>query len=69
MIVIVGLCNGYCENNEQRCQNCQSLPDDKLLDSLVLGARLGAVAAPDELDVAAPVLVTPVVTALGRHDV
>ena len=46
-----------------------NVPDDELLDGLVLGARLGAVGAPHELDVAAAVLVTPVVAALGRHDV
>ena len=45
------------------------VPDDELLDGLVLGARLGAVGAPHELDVAAAVLVTPIIAALGRHDV
>ena len=43
------------------------VPDDELLDGLVLGARLGAVGAPHELDMATTVLVPAVVTALGSH--
>merc|ERR1719192_578756 len=41
-----------------------NVPDDELLDSLVLGAGLGAVGAPHELDVAPAMLVASVVTAL-----
>ena len=43
------------------------VPDHELLDGLVLGAGLGAVGAPHELDVATTVLVAAVVTALGGH--
>ena len=43
------------------------VPDDELLDGFVLGAGLGAVGAPHELDVATTVLVAAVVTALGGH--
>ena len=43
------------------------VPDDELLDGLVLGAGLGAVGAPDELDMAAAMLVTSSVSALGCH--
>ena len=44
-----------------------NVPDDELLDGLVLGARLGAVGASHELDMATTVLVPAVVTALGSH--
>ena len=44
-----------------------NVPDDELLDSLVLGAGLGAVGASHELDMATAVLVASVVTALGGH--
>ena len=40
-----------------------NVPDDELLDSLVLGAGLGAVGAPDELDVTTAVLVATAITA------
>ena len=43
------------------------VPDDELLDGLVLGAGLGAVGAPHELDMATSVLVTSIVPALGSH--
>jgi len=43
------------------------VPDDKLLDGLVLGHTLGAVGATDGLDMAPSVLVPPVITALGSH--
>jgi len=43
------------------------VPDDELLDSLVLGAGLGAVGAAHKLDMAAAVLVTSVITTLGSH--
>ena len=43
------------------------VPDDELADGLVLGASLGAVGAPHELDMATTVLVPAVVTALGSH--
>merc|ERR1719195_492925 len=44
-----------------------NVPDDELLDGLVLGAGLGAVGTPHELDMATTVLVPAVVTALGSH--
>ena len=44
-----------------------NVPDDELADSLVLGASLGAVGAPDGLDVAPVVLVAPVVPPLLSH--
>ena len=44
-----------------------NVPDDELLDGLVLGAGLGAVCAADELDVAAPVLVSASVATLRGH--
>ena len=40
------------------------VPDDELLDGLVLGAGLGAVGTPDELDVTTAVLVATAITAL-----
>ena len=43
------------------------VPDHELLDGLVLGARLGAVGAPDKLDVAATVLVTASIPPLRGH--
>ena len=43
------------------------VPDHELLDGLVLGARLGAVGAPDELDMATAMLVTSIVSTLGCH--
>ena len=43
------------------------VPDDELLDGLVLGAGLGAVGAPDELDMATAMLVTSIVSTLGCH--
>ena len=43
------------------------VPDDKLLDGLVLGAGLGAVGAPHELDMATAVLVAPVIATLRGH--
>ena len=43
------------------------VPDDELLNGLVLGASLGAVGAADELDVSTSMLVTSVVPALGGH--
>ena len=43
------------------------VPDDELLDGLVLGARLGAVGAPNELDVPAAVLVAASIPPLGGH--
>ena len=43
------------------------VPDDELLDGLVLGAGLGAVGAPDELDMATAMLVTSIVSTLGSH--
>ena len=43
------------------------VPDDELLDGLVLGAGLGAICAPHELDMATAVLVAPVITTLGGH--
>ena len=43
------------------------VPDDELLDGLVLGAGLGAVGAPHELDMAPAVFVAPVITTLGGH--
>jgi len=44
-----------------------NVPDDKLADGLVLGASLGAVGAPDGLDVPTVVLVASVVPALLSH--
>ena len=44
------------------------VPDDELLDSLILGAGLGAVGASDKLDMATAMLITSVVTALRSHD-
>ena len=44
-----------------------NVPDDKLLDGLVLGASLGAVGAPHKLDMTTSVLVTPVIPPLGSH--
>ena len=43
------------------------VPDDELLDGLVLGAGLSAVGAPDELNMAAAVFVTSVVPTLRSH--
>ena len=43
------------------------VPDDELLDGLVLGASLGAVGAPHELDVATAMLVASIVSTLGCH--
>ena len=43
------------------------VPDDELLDGLVLGAGLGAVGAPHELDMAAAVLVASIVSTLRCH--
>ena len=43
------------------------VPDDELLDGLVLGAGLGAVGAPHELNMASAVLVAPVITTLRSH--
>ena len=43
------------------------VPDDELLDGLVLGAGLGAIGAPDELDVPAAVLVPTSVPPFGSH--
>ena len=40
------------------------VPDDELLDGLVLGAGLGAVGTPDELDMATAVLIATAITAL-----
>ena len=44
-----------------------NVPDDELLDGLVLGAGLGAVGAADELDVAAAVLVAASIPPLRGH--
>ena len=41
-----------------------NVPDDELLDGLVLGAGLGAVGAPHELNVATAMLVAPVIPTL-----
>ena len=41
-----------------------NVPDDELLDGLVLGAGLGAVGTPDELDMATAVLIATAITAL-----
>ena len=43
------------------------VPDDELLDGLVLGASLGAVGAADELDMTTTMLVTTIVSTFGRH--
>ena len=43
------------------------VPDHELLDGLVLGAGLGAVGAPNELDVPAAVLVAASIPPLGGH--
>ena len=43
------------------------VPDHELLDGLVLGASLGAVGAPNELDVPAAVLVAASIPPLGGH--
>ena len=43
------------------------VPHQETLDSLVLGAALGAVGAADVLDVAAAMLVAPAVPPLERH--
>ena len=44
-----------------------NVPDDELLDGLVLGAGLGAVGASHELDMATAVLVAPVISTLRGH--
>ena len=49
------------------CGGLHDVPDDKLLDGLVLGAGLGAVGAADELDVAAAVLVAASIPPLRGH--
>ena len=43
------------------------VPDDELLDSLVLGAGLGAITAPNELDMSPSMFITSIITALGCH--
>ena len=43
------------------------VPNHELLDGLVLGAGLGAIGAPDELDVPAAVLVPTSVPPFGSH--
>ena len=43
------------------------VPDDELLDGLVLGAGLGAVGAPHKLHMATAMLVAPVITTLRGH--
>ena len=48
-------------------RSLHDVPDHELLDGLVLGAGLGAVGAPDELDMAPAMLVTSIVTSLGCH--
>ena len=44
-----------------------NVPDDELLDGLVLWAGLGAVGASHELDMATAVLVAPVISTLRGH--
>ena len=44
------------------------VPDDELADGLVLGASLGAVGAPNRLDMATVVLVASVITPLLSHN-
>ena len=43
------------------------VPDDKLLDSLVLGNCLSTVGASHKLDVSTSMLVAPVISTLGGH--
>jgi len=57
----------WCLGDVSHCSGLNNVPDDELLDGLVLRHTLGAVGATDGLDMAPSVLVTAVVATLGCH--
>ena len=63
--LIAGIHAGFRDISHSSGLN--DVPDDELLDSLILGHTLGAVGATDGLDMATPVLVATVISALGGH--
>ena len=63
--LVAGVHAGF--RDVSHCGGLNDVPDDELLDSLVLGHALGAVGAAHGLDMASAVLVTAVVATLGCH--